>query len=351
MSSRSLLITVALVASLVAGGSAQQAHPSEFIDDNLLRGHLSFIASDALQGRATPSKGLDMAAEYIAAQFRTAGLEEVNDSYFQLAPAHRLNREGMPVLKNVVGILRGTDPVLKDTYLLVTAHYDHIGMNPNAPGDDKIFNGANDDGSGTVGVIAIAQALGRSKVRPKRSVLFMCVFGEELGMHGTTFYGANPLVPLTKTVAMLNIEMIGRTNKESASPAKRGQLEDWTGKLGVTGYDYSDVGTRLTASGKNAGINVVFDTEASGPFFRRSDNVAIARLGIPAHTVSVGYEDPEYHQANDHWQTIDYPNMAKVVRALVYATLDLANDPTAPKWADIPATQAYRDAYAKLHGG
>ncbi len=348
MSSRSLLIASALVATLVAGGATQQAHPSEFVDENLLRGHLSFIASDALEGRATPSKGLDMAAEYIAAQFRTAGLEEVNESYFQLAPAHRLNREGMPVLKNVVGILRGTDPVLKDTYLLVTAHYDHIGMNPNAPGDDKIFNGANDDGSGTVGVIAIAQAMGRSKVRPKRSVLFMCVFGEERGMQGSTFYGQNPLVPLMKTVGMLNIEMIGRTNKESA---KNGQLEDWTGRLGVTGFDYSDMGSRLVASGKKAGIDVVMDPDASGPFFMRSDNRAMAGFGIPAHTVSVGYEDPEYHQANDHWETINYANMAKVVRALMYATLDLANDPVEPKWADIPATQRYREAWAKLHGG
>jgi Zn-dependent M28 family amino/carboxypeptidase len=257
----------------------------------------------------------------------------------------------LPKLKNVVGVLRGSDPALKDTYLLVTAHYDHIGVNPNAEGEDKIFNGANDDGSGTVGVIAIAQSLGRSKVRPKRSVLFMCVFGEERGMQGSRYYGMNPLVPLQSTVGMLNIEMIGRTRKESASPARRGQIEDWSGRLGVTGFDYSDMGARLVASGKKAGIEVVMDPDASAPFFMRSDNAAMAGFGVPAHTVSVGYEDPEYHQANDHWQTIDYPNMAKVVRALVYATLDLANDPIAPKWADIPATQRYREAYAKLHGG
>ncbi len=350
MSLRTILCGTALVATLGLG-VPQQTHPSEFIDENLLRGHLSFIASDALEGRATPSKGLDMAAEYIAAQFRTAGLEEVNGSYFQMAPAHRLNVEGMPTLKNVVGVLRGTDPVLKDTYLLVTAHYDHIGIDPNLPGDDKIRNGANDDGSGTVAVISIAQALGRSKVRPMRSVLFMCVFGEERGLQGSTFYGQNPLVPLTKTVGMLNVEMIGRTIKESASPAKQGALENWTGKLGVTGFGYSDMCARLVASGTRAGIEVVGDPDASGPFFMRSDNRAMAGFGIPAHTVSVGYEDPEYHQPNDHWQTIDYPNMAKVVRALVFATLDLANDPIAPKWADIPATKPYRDAYAKLHGG
>lgn len=348
MSLRALLFGSALLATL--GLAPQQSGPADFVDENLLRGHLSFIASDALEGRATPSKGLDMAAEYIAAQFRTAGLEQINGSYFQMAPDHRLNREGMPVLKNVVGILRGSDPLLKDTYIMVSAHYDHIGVNPNAEGEDKIFNGANDDGSGTVGVIAIAQALGRSKVRPKRSVLFICVFGEERGMQGSRYYGTNPLVPLKSTVGMLNIEMIGRTRKESASPAKRGEIEDWTGKLGVTGFDYSDMGARLVASGKKAGIDVVMDKDASGPFFMRSDNAAMAGFGVPAHTVSVGYEDPEYHQANDHWETIDYPNMAKVVRALVHATLDLANDPVAPKWADIPATQRYREAFAKLHG-
>ena len=151
---------------------------------------------------------------------------------------------------------------------------------------------------------------------------------------------------------MLNIEMIGRTKKYSSTRTNPPTMEDWTGRLGVTGYDYSDIGERLTESCKKAGIEAVMDEAGSDAFFRRSDNAALALKGVPAHTVSVGYIDPEYHKANDHWETIDYANMAKVVKALVFATIDLANDPAAPKWnEDNPRAARYVEAWRKLHGG
>lgn len=317
------------------------------VSEQRIRADLKYLASDDLGGRQTPSKGLDLAADYIAGQFKEAGLHTVGGSYFQLAPGHRLNRDGEPPIKNVVGLLPGNDPLLKDTYVLVTAHYDHIGSRQGE--GDQIFNGANDNASGTSGVMEVARAL--KGAQPKRSIVFICFFGEERGLQGSNYYGDNPLFPLKRTVAMLNIEMIGRTKKHSADPSKQNAVEDWTGKLGVTGFDFSDMGARLVASGKKAGIEVVMDAAASGPFFMRSDNRALAARGIPAHTVSVGYTDPEYHRANDHADTLDYPNMTKVVRALVHATLDLANDPAAPKWSDVPAARAYKDAWTKLQGG
>jgi Zn-dependent M28 family amino/carboxypeptidase len=145
--------------------------------------------------------------------------------------------------------------------------------------------------------------------------------------------------------------MIGRTKKYSADPDKERAVEDWTGKLGVTGYDYSDLGPRFTRSGKAHGIDVVMDPHASGPFFMRSDNRALAAVGIPSHTLSVGYEDPWYHQANDHADTIDYRNMTNVVRAIAQAVFDLANDSVAPKWSDAPEAARYREAWQKLQGG
>lgn len=305
-----------------------------------------------MEGRATPSAGLDLAADYIAAQFRAYGLQPVDEDYFQEAPDSRLNEDGMPTVKNVVGVLPGSDPDLKDTYLLITAHYDHIGVLESASGDDKIFNGANDNGSGTVAVMEIARALTTSGAKPKRTIVFICFFGEERRMGGSSYYGDNPVFPLEMTIAMLNIEMIGRTIKYSADRSKRGELEDWTGKLGVTGFDYTDIGARLTASCKKAGIDAIMDESASDSFFMRSDNRALAAKGIPAHTVSVGYEDPEYHRANDHWETINYKNMVQVVRALVYATLDIANDPVAPKWnPEKERARRYAEAWEKLHGG
>jgi Zn-dependent M28 family amino/carboxypeptidase len=248
----------------------------------------------------------------------------------------------LPKVKNVVGLHRGTD--LADTYIIVSAHYDHVGKREGE--GDVIFNGANDDGSGTVAVMEIARAMRGMQTR--RSVLFVCFFGEERGLQGSTYYGQNPLVPLKQTVANINIEMIGRTEKYSADPQTRQKKEDWTGRLGVTGYDFTDMGLRLASSGKRYGIDVMMDPHASGPFFMRSDNRALAAVGIPAHTLSVGYEDPWYHQANDHAETINYPNMTRVVKAIAQGVFDLANDPVAPKWSDSPAAARYREAWEKL---
>lgn len=345
-----LLLAAPVVAPAVA--PAQDGKAAATVTAESLREHLSYLASDELGGRATPSPGLELAANYIMAQFLVAGLEPVDGSYFQEAPDSRLNREGMPTVKNVIGVLPGTDPELKDTYILVTAHYDHVGTRENAEGDDKIFNGANDNGSGTVGVMAIAHALAATGFKPKRTIVFIAFFGEERGLVGSRFYGDNPLFPLEKTVAMLNLEMIGRTTKYSSTRSNPPTLEDWTGRLGVTGYDYTDIGERLTKSCKKAGIEAVMDEAGSDPFFLRSDNRALALKGIPAHTVSVGYIDPEYHKANDHWDTIDYENMANVVKALVFATIDLANDPVAPKWnEDNPKAAKYAEAWRELHRG
>ena len=342
------MLRLLALAVALPGLQFKPADPASLVSEARLRANLTYIASDELGGRGTPSKGLDQAADFIARSFKDSGLEPVDGSYFQLAPESRLNREGEPTVKNVVGIHRGTDHELKDTWVLVTAHYDHVGTRASGEGD-LIFNGANDNGSGTVSVMEIAKAL--IGVETKRSILFMCFFGEERGLQGANYYGDHPIVALDKTVAMLNIEMVGRTNKISTNPSTPDAIEDWTGKLGVTGFDMSDLGSRLAASGKKAGIEVVMDPYASTPFFNRSDNAALARRGVVAHTVSVGYADPEYHKANDHAETINYANMTNVVKALVYATLDLANDAAVPKWTkDNIYAKPYRLASEKLYG-
>ena len=114
-------------------------------------------------------------------------------------------------LRNVVGILRGSDASLKETCVLVTAHYDHVGVNPNAEGD-RIYNGANDDGSGTVSVVELAGALSKLKQRPKRSIIFVTFFGEEEGLFGSRYYAHHPVFPIAQTVADVNLEQIGRTD-------------------------------------------------------------------------------------------------------------------------------------------
>jgi hypothetical protein len=254
------------------------------------------------------------------------------------------------VLKNVIGILRGSDPKLKDTCVLLTAHYDHIGtsetgsaMSPQTAKstDDHIYNGANDDGSGTVSVIEIARALAKLDPRPKRSVIFMTFFGEERGDIGSGYYGKHPVFPVANTVADINLEQVGRTDSTEGK-----QLNN----ASITGFDYSDVTTYLQNAGRQLGINVYLNKEASDEYFVRSDNAALAEQGVPAHTLCVAFDYPDYHGLGDEWQKIDYDNMARVDRAVALAVVNIANSLKAPQWnANNPKTTAFREAQAKLN--
>ena len=322
-----------------------------------LKGHLSFLASDALEGRRTPSRGLDIAAEYIAAQFRRAGLEPAgDDGYFQTAKwadvaatsrraRARLTPEaGELKVRNVAGILRGSDPTLKDTYVIVSAHYDHIGVRENcdAAKEDCINNGANDDGSGTVGVIELASALSKLSPRPRRSILFLTFFGEELGLVGSRYYGQHPVVPLGKTIAQLNMEQVGRTD-DSEGPQ--------VGTLALTGFDYSDVGEVMQRAGEAEGVRVYKHPTNSDSFFSRSDNRSLADAGVPAHTAGVTFQFPDYHAVGDEWQKVDFNNMARVVRTVGRGLLALADSPQTPRWNEQnPKAAAYLEAWKKLQG-
>lgn len=334
--------------------SAPMQATLERISADSMRGHLNFLASDLLEGRATPSRGLDLAAEYIAAQFRVIGLEPgVKDSYFQTADWNVLKkdlprRRGAPapvadtepqspvIVRNVIGVLPGSDPVLKDSYILVTAHYDHVGMKANAEGD-KIFNGANDDASGTVSVIELAKAFAEMKVRPKRSIVFMTFFGEESGLVGSRYYGKNPIFPIEKTIAGINIEQVGRTD-DSEGPQ--------IASVAVTGFDFSEVGSIIKQAGDKTGIKVWKHAKNSDDYFGRSDNQAIADQGVPAHTISVAYAFPDYHGLGDEAHKIDYDNMAKVNRAVAVAIEQIANSKDAPKWDEKnPKAAKYLEAW------
>jgi len=318
------------------------------ISASSMRGNLSFLASDMLEGRGTPSRGLDIAAEYIAAQFRRAGLEPLgDDGYFQTADWTRIDPKrdksavgeaAAPIkVRNVVGILRGSDPLLKDSYILVTAHYDHLGIKT-GPGD-QIFNGANDDGSGTVSVIELANAFAANGVRPKRSIVFMTVFGEEHGLVGSRYYGAHPLVPINKTIAGINLEQIGRTD-DSEGPQKMA--------FAVTGFDFSDIGVTLQQAGAATGVHVFKHPVNSDKYFARSDNQALADQGVPSHTISVAYDFPDYHKAGDSWDKIDYDNMAAVDRTVALAVWQIANNPQTPKWnRDNPKAAAYLKTFTE----
>jgi len=318
---RFLFLSLAAFTALAEAQTAQQRAALARITAEGLRGHVSFLASDLLEGRGTPSRGLDIAAEYIAAQFRRAGLDAAGPGgYFQLA-AVKLPQGQEATGKNVAAVLRGSSPELRDTYVVVSAHYDHLGMLPAGEGD-RIFNGANDDASGVAAVLEMAEAMRPMSPPPRRSILFLLFFGEESGFVGSRYYLEHPLVPLEKTVADLNLEQLGRTD-ENGRELRR--------VIRLTGAHFSNVESLVAQAAQWTGVRLEIPKENSF-YFRFSDNFPFAQKGIPAHTLAVAFTYPDYHAVTDHWEKLDYENMAIVTRTAALAAMLLADHTEVPKW-------------------
>lgn len=304
---------------------------------------LRSLAHDSMEGRATGSPGGERAARFIAAQMKKAGIRPGGDSgsYFQSFPmrvtpapaggrARAVRVENMAALdsvpadrrtfsRNVLGVIPGTDPVLKDEVVLVLSHYDHLGNGSFGScrpiGADSICNGADDDASGTVAILEVARHLAKSK--PKRTIIFAAMTGEETGMVGTNYYIANPKLPLDRIAAGLEVEMIGRADSLAGGP----------GKAWLTGYERSTMGDML----KEFGIAIVPDARPSQNFFGRSDNAAFARRGIVAHTLSTFNLHKQYHTAWDESDLMDFDHMTHVIASATEAVRHLANGPK-PAW-------------------
>jgi aminopeptidase YwaD len=215
---------------------------------------------------------------------------------------------------NAVGILPGSDP--SGEAILISAHLDHLGRRENAPGPDKIYNGADDDASGTVAVIELAEALA-AKNTPKRTIVFACFGSEEVGGFGATYLREMPPVPLDKMVAMVQFEMIGRP--DSKVPAKT---------LWLTGYERSNLGPTLA----RRGARLVQDPHPDMSFFTRSDNITFARRGVVAHTVSSYGLHKEYHTPADETRAVDFPHMTEAIASMIEPLAWLANTKFKPSW-------------------
>ena len=236
--------------------------------------------------------------------------------------------------QNVVGIIEGGDYFLKKEYVAVGAHYDHVGMRQTGEGD-RIFNGADDDGSGTVATLAIAEALAKSAQRPKRSVIFVWHAGEEKGLWGSEYFTDNPAVPIDQIVAQLNIDMIGRSKKEGdANPANKsltGPNELYVIGSKLMSTDLGNVSEEVNNSYLKLDFNYKYDApDDTERFFYRSDHYNYAKKGVPIIFYFSGVHE-DYHQPTDHADKIDYEKMEKVTRTIFATMWKLANAPTRPK--------------------
>ncbi|HEY8996820.1 MAG TPA: M28 family peptidase, partial [Edaphobacter sp.] len=225
--------------------------------------------------------------------------------------------------RNVVALLEGSDPKLKSETVILTAHHDHMGES-----GGHIYHGADDNASGVSGMLSVARALVRGNVRPKRSVLFVSYDAEERIFLGSYFYVTHPLVPLAKTVAHLNLDMIGRDEDDANWPVPADRNRNMVNVLG-TRYN---PGLRSIIDSENAHENLKLDYKMDrvdpDSLWSRSDHFWFATLHIPQVEFQTGLH-PDYHTENDSWDRINYPKTTHIARLVFRSVVDLANAPAA----------------------
>jgi len=288
---------------------------------------IKFLADDRLEGRMTGTPDADTAAAYIQQRFKQVGLQAPAGGWFQeftvegsaaqkVAAAHGVGR-------NVVGLLPGSDPVLRDQVIVVGAHYDHLGggafgaLDPDSTG--KVHNGADDNASGVAAIINLAQRMATDP--PARTIVFVAFSGEELGLLGSAYYVRQPAVPLAKTMAMINFDMVGRLRND---------------KLIIYG---TETATEFTPLLDSINKSFRFDLKMRGDGYGPSDQSAFYAVKKPVlHFFTDLHED--YHRTTDDWQKINVAGMLKVTDFAAALLREIADRPTPLTFVDQPSPHA-----------
>ena len=237
------------------------------------------------------------------------------------ATAHTVySRDERVSVPNIIGFVPGTDPKLKNEYLIITAHMDHVGSRcRGADGPDKICNGADDNASGTTGVLELAEAFANPAARPKRSIIFSTISGEERGLWGSQYLAEHPPVPIGQIVANINMDHLGR---------------NWRDSIVVIGTEHSDLGatvTRVRQAHPEVGVSPLPDQWPTEQIYFRSDHYNFARLGVPILFFTNGFH-ADYHAVTDSPDKIDAEKESRVLRFMFYVIRDVANAAAKPVW-------------------
>ena len=219
-------------------------------------------------------------------------------------------------MKNVVGVLPGKSK--KNEYVVFSAHYDHLGIGKPNKDQDSIYNGANDDASGTSAVIMLAKYFSARKERNERTIIFIAFTAEEIGGFGSRYF-SKQLNP-DQVAALFNIEMIGTESKWGTNSAY------------ITGYERSDMGKILQADLAGSKFHFEPDPYPNQNLFYRSDNASLAALGVPAHTISTSKMDCErfYHTQEDEIETLNMNNMAEIMKAIAMSSKTIVSGKETP---------------------
>jgi Zn-dependent M28 family amino/carboxypeptidase len=267
------------------------------------------LSSDAMEGRALFTPGIEKASVFIEGEFKRIGL-----TYYKELQSYRQDFliEGKKA-NNVIGIIPGKSK--PNEYVIFSGHFDHLGMKES--GDDKIFNGANDDASGITAVITLAEYF-KKKNDNARTLIFVAFTGEETGGYGSAFFSNS--INADEVVAMFNLEMIGTDSKWGKNSAY------------ITGFERSDFGTILQKNLVGSGFNFYQDPYPEQQLFYRSDNARLAALGVPAHTISTSKMDvePNYHKLSDEISTLDMDNMTEIIKSIAISSQTIISGKDTP---------------------
>jgi hypothetical protein len=336
-----------------------------------LRENVKYLRDHGAAGILVANRQMDFRTDEIAKSrsksknlhFSSSSSEKVNQPYISLntktanlilqagyTSLEKISRDNKPIIlninipikgsfscweepvkaDNVLVFFEGSDPVLKNEILVISSHYDHLGGVKSPPGMDKIANGADDNGSGTTGLLMIANAFMQAKAAgkgPKRSILFVTFTGEELGKLGSQWYTDHPVFPLENTIANLNIDMIGRGDKEHENN------KDFVYIIGSNMLS-SDLHEKVLKANQEH-VNLVLDERFNNrtdpnQYYYRSDHYNFAKHRIPVIFFFNGVHE-DYHKPSDEIKKIDFPRLVKRTELVYYTAWELANAPVRPK--------------------
>jgi Zn-dependent M28 family amino/carboxypeptidase len=317
----SLFISCTTAKKTVDYDKIEAEYVNQISTENLKK-HLTIIASDEMEGRNTGSEGQKKSGRYMINEYKKMNVTFPTGAkdYYQPVPASYLNARrnlNLPDSENIWAFIEGSDK--KDEIVVVSAHYDHVGMK-----DGEIYNGADDDGSGTVALMEIARVFKKAKEEgkgPRRSILILHVTAEEVGLIGSRYYSENPLFPLANTVADVNIDMIGRRDdlhKDSSS------------YVYVIGSDYLSSELHeicLNANKRNNLLDLDFkynDKSDPNRFYYRSDHYNFAKNGIPSVFLFSGVHE-DYHKPTDDVDKIEFDAVTKRTKYAFAIAWEIAN--------------------------
>lgn len=327
---RTIMLSVPLVALLILAGFRGNTEKKPVVSAAELKEWISYLASDEMRGRANGSPEMKTAAIWIAEKFRENNVKPAyeSDNYIQnytfTGRQQRIIEE-----RNVIGIIEGTDPELKDQYIVLSAHFDHVGVRRGAQ-SDSIYNGADDNAAGTCALIGIAKTIKKLGLKPGRSIVFAAFSGEESGMRGSRNFVANPSIPLKNIYADVNFEMIGH----SEFLGKK--------KYYMTGCQNSNLDDLIGQYNRKTEFQLVDTIKLAEALFSSSDNIAFSRLsnadgvttGIPSGTFATTTMASYIHSPSDEAKLFDFENMADLVNYFSEMVVWLSENKSEISWTN-----------------